>query len=88
MEELIAAIILQEEYDNDLLVYCMSDSATDIFKKRKDEGYYSSLIGRYLTGSEMKFREFFRVLMDTHLERNKGRHNNSKLQSMAGIDFS
>jgi hypothetical protein len=30
MEELIAAIILEEVEDNDLLVYCMSDSATDI----------------------------------------------------------
>jgi len=39
----------------------MSEGATDIFKKRKNEGYYSMLIGRYLTDSEMKFREFFRV---------------------------
>jgi len=31
----------------------------DILKKRKDEGYYSALIGRYLLDSEMKFREFF-----------------------------
>jgi hypothetical protein len=46
MEELIAAIILEEEEHNDLLVYCMSDCATDIFKNRKDEGYYSSLIER------------------------------------------
>jgi len=34
MEELIAAIKLEEEEDNYLLVYCMSDSTTDIFKKR------------------------------------------------------
>jgi hypothetical protein len=34
MEELIAAIILEEE-DNDLLVYCMSDSATNILRKEK-----------------------------------------------------
>jgi hypothetical protein len=33
MEELIAALILEEDEDNDLLVYCMSDSATDICKK-------------------------------------------------------
>jgi len=66
----------------------MSDSATDIFKKRKAEGYYSSLIGRYMMGSEMIFREFFRVLMEIHLERNKGSHNNSKLQSMTGTDCS
>jgi hypothetical protein len=62
-------------------------TATDIFKKRKDEGYYTSLIGKHLTDSEMKFREFFRVLRDIHLERNKGRCK-SKLQSMAGTDFS
>jgi hypothetical protein len=35
MEELIASIILEEE-DNDLLVYSMSDRATDILKKIKD----------------------------------------------------
>jgi len=28
-EKLIAAIIIDEEENNDLLVYCMSDSATD-----------------------------------------------------------
>jgi hypothetical protein len=49
-EELIAAIILEEEQDNDLLVYCLSD----IFKERKDEKYYSSLVGSYLMDSEMK----------------------------------
>jgi hypothetical protein len=32
-EEHIAAIILEEEEDNGLLVYCMSDSATGILKK-------------------------------------------------------
>jgi hypothetical protein len=31
---------------------------------KKDEGYYSTLIGRYLMDSEMKFREFFRVSRD------------------------
>ena len=42
----------------------MGEGATDIFKKNKDEGYYSTLIGRYLMDSEMKFREFFRVSRD------------------------
>ena len=45
MEVLLPAIILEDEED-DLLVYCMSEGATDILKKRKDEGYYSTLIGR------------------------------------------
>jgi hypothetical protein len=30
MEKLLAAIIFDEEENSDLLVYCMSDSATDI----------------------------------------------------------
>jgi len=64
MEDLIAAIITEEEEDNDLLVYCMSDSATEIFKKRKDERYQSSLIGRYLMDNEMEFGEFFKVSRD------------------------
>jgi hypothetical protein len=34
MEELIAAIKLEEEEDNDLMVYCMYDSTMDIFRKR------------------------------------------------------
>jgi hypothetical protein len=42
----------------------MSDSATDILKKRKDEGFYSTLIGKYLMNSEMIFREFFGVSRD------------------------
>jgi hypothetical protein len=67
MEELVAAIILEEKEDNDLLVYCMSDSATDILKKRKDDGYYSTLIGKYLMDSEMKFRKFFGVSRDMHV---------------------
>ena len=63
MELLIPAIILEDEEDV-LLIYCMSGGATGIFKKRKDEGYYSTLIGRYLMDSEMKFWEFFRVSRD------------------------
>lgn len=59
MEEVIAAIILDEDEDDDLLVYCVREGATDILSERNYEGYYSSLIGRYLTDSEMKFREFF-----------------------------
>jgi len=68
----------------------MNEGATDIFKNRKDEGYYSTLIERYFMDSEMKFREFFRVLRDSfHLIlTNKGRHNNSKLQLKADTDFS
>ena len=64
MEALLRAIILEDEEDDDLLIYCISEGATDIFKKRRDEGYYSTLIGRYLMDSEMKFREFFRVSRD------------------------
>ena len=89
MEVLIPVIILEDEED-DLLIYCMSEGATDIFKKRKDEGYYSTLIGRYLMDSEMKFREFFQSFeghFPFNLDRNKRRHN-SKLQSMADTDFS
>ena len=64
MEVLIPAIILEEEEDEDLLIYCMSEGATDIFKKKEDRGYYCTFIGRYLMDSEMKFREFFRVSRD------------------------
>jgi len=63
MELLIPAIIFEDEEDV-LLIYCMSGGAKDIFKKRKDEGYYSMLMGRYLMDSEMKFSEFFRVSRD------------------------
>jgi hypothetical protein len=42
----------------------MSEGATDILKKRKDEGYDCPLIGRYLLDIEMKCREFFRVSRD------------------------
>lgn len=31
----------------------------EIFSKRKDGEYCSSLIGRYMMDSEVKFREFF-----------------------------
>jgi hypothetical protein len=34
MQELIAAIKLEGGQDNDLLVSCISDSTTNIFKKR------------------------------------------------------
>ena len=37
MEVLIPAIILEDEED-DLLIYRMSEGATDIFKKRKKHG--------------------------------------------------
>jgi hypothetical protein len=63
MEELIAAIICEEEED-DLLVYPVSGSAANILKKRKDEGCYTSLMGRYLMDSGLKFRELCRVSRD------------------------
>lgn len=44
MEELIAAIICEEE--DDLPVYPVSESAANILRKRKYEGCYSSLMGR------------------------------------------
>jgi len=89
MEVTIPAIILENEEDDDLLIYCMSEGATDIFKKRKDERYYSTLIGGYLTDSEMKLIELFSFEghFPFNLDRNR-RHNNSKLQSMADTDFS
>jgi len=46
------------------MIYCVSEGTTDILKEREDEGYYSTLIGRYLMDSEVKFREFFRVSRD------------------------
>lgn len=36
----------------------MSEGATDIFDKIRGEGYYYSLIWRYLMDFETKFREF------------------------------
>ena len=71
MVELVAAVVEQEE-DDDLLVYCMSHGAADIVKKRKYEGYYSSLIGRHVLHCGMKFREFFRVSRDVfHISLNE-----------------
>jgi hypothetical protein len=63
MKEVIAVIILEGDEDN-LLVDCMSECETDIFSKRKDEGCYSNLIGRYLMDCENKLRRFLRVSRD------------------------
>jgi hypothetical protein len=38
------------------MIYCNGH-----FQEKKNEDYYSTLIGRYLMDSELKFREFFRV---------------------------
>jgi hypothetical protein len=38
--EVLMPAILHEDEDDDLQMYCTSEGATDIFKKRKDEGYY------------------------------------------------
>jgi hypothetical protein len=40
MEVRIPAMMLEDEEDYDLLIYCMSQGATDILWKRKDGGYY------------------------------------------------
>ena len=63
IEEIIDTTMLEEEEDDYLLAYCVCEGTKDIFSKRKD-GYYSSLIGRYLMDSEMNFREFFRISGD------------------------
>jgi hypothetical protein len=59
MDELITAILLEEEEDDKLLVFCMSDGAKGNFSKN-----YYSLLGRCLMDSEMKFRKFFGVSRD------------------------
>jgi hypothetical protein len=61
MEELIVAIRHEDYEDDGLLVYCVSGRVMGIFKKRKEEGYCFSVIGRYLMDSVMKFGGFFRV---------------------------
>jgi len=63
MEEIIAAVICEEE-EGDLPVYPVIEGAANILRKRRDEGYYSSWMGRYWMGSELKFREFCRVSRD------------------------
>jgi hypothetical protein len=47
----MAAIILYEEVDNDLLIYSTSEEPIRIFSKRKDERYYPILIEKYILGS-------------------------------------
>jgi hypothetical protein len=37
LEEITATIILEEEEDDDLLVYCMSEGATDISRTKKQK---------------------------------------------------
>ena len=72
------------------MIYRISEGATDIFKKIKYEGYYSTLIGTYLMDSEMKFREFFSFEghFPFNFDRNRRIHNTSKLHSMADTDLS
>jgi hypothetical protein len=59
----LAVIILEEEENDNLMVYRISKSAMGNFSKRMD-GYYSSLIGRYFMDSGMKYREYFGVSKD------------------------
>jgi hypothetical protein len=40
----------------------MSDGAKKVLKIKKDKGCYSTLKGRYLKKSDIKFREFFNRL--------------------------
>ena len=80
MEELIAAVILEEEI-NDLLVYWMGDNTMDIFKKRwrillKFDRKVSDGQWNEIQGIFQRFEGHFPF----HLQRNKGRRN-SKLQS-------
>jgi hypothetical protein len=79
MEQLIPVITIQKE-ENDSLVYRMSWAATDIKKKKT----LFRFIGGYWRDSAMAYRELFNF--ERHfvfrLECNKGRHNNSQLQSI------
>jgi len=47
MEEITDSVIPEKEEDYYLLIYCMLEGENDILSKRKDEVYYSSLVGRY-----------------------------------------
>ena len=38
MHEFMDAITLEEEEDDGVLVYCMTEGGTDVSKKRKHEG--------------------------------------------------
>jgi hypothetical protein len=48
VQELTAAVTLQDQEDGDFPVSCTTEGAAEIFKKRKPEGHYCSLTGRHL----------------------------------------
>lgn len=63
-EELMYLILLEEEEDEQLLQYSLLQerrATHDIFKQRKQEGYFNLLINGHLREDENKFREFFRL---------------------------
>jgi hypothetical protein len=62
LEEIIAAILLAEEEDGDLLVSCVSEVETDILKQRKAAECYSSFTGRWLMGSGDEIQRIFQTL--------------------------
>jgi hypothetical protein len=63
LEQIVDTIMLEKEEDDDILVYCCVRVQRTFSVKRKD-GYYSSMIGRYLMNSEMNLREFFKISRD------------------------
>jgi hypothetical protein len=50
MEELIAVIMLEEEEDGDLLVYCMSGGCNGHFEEKKKRWTPLHWIGKYFDG--------------------------------------
>ncbi|KAL1516223.1 hypothetical protein ABEB36_000142 [Hypothenemus hampei] len=66
VDNLFMILLFEEEEDEvEAINHCMllskRQSIDDLFKKRKEEGYFHSLINRYLKENETQFREFFRL---------------------------
>lgn len=65
MDNLIMYLLLEEEEDEEILLQLVKLKNSNapvnlIFKQRRDEGCYTTLINRHLQQDDVKFREYFR----------------------------
>ena len=66
MDDLVLYLLLEEKDDNEILLHLANEKTSNapinpIFKQRRYEGCYTTLIDRHLLQDEVKFREYFRL---------------------------
>ncbi|KAF6215890.1 hypothetical protein GE061_000225 [Apolygus lucorum] len=61
VKKVVLALLLEEEEEDELFLTIAREPHADMFRTRRDEGFYNLLIHGHLKNDPIRFRSFFRL---------------------------